>query len=169
MRITDYLTADHARLHALLGQAARAPFDPAAFEEFRAGLLRHIGIEEKVLFPEVRRRLGGQFPAADRLKIEHAALTSLLVPTPDAELAAEIKALLDAHDAKEEGAHAVYARCEAVLDDTSLALLEAARKYPAVPTARHFDGPTVHRTARAALDSAERSFARRQQLRNRGG
>jgi hypothetical protein len=165
MRVTDYLTADHARLHALLAQAAGPPFDMGAFEQFRAGLLRHIGIEEKLVFAEIRRRLGGQFEAANRLRIEHAALTSLLVPTPDAALVAEIQGLLDVHDAREEGPDQVYARCEAVLGDASAALAEAAQRYPAVPTVRHFDGPAAHRTARAALESAERGFARRQERR----
>jgi len=169
MRVTDVLTADHARLHGLLAQAVRGPFDHLAFEQFRAGLLRHIGIEEKLVFAEARRRMGGHFEAANRLKIEHAALTSLLVPTPDGTLAAEIQGLLDAHDAKEEGPDGVYAQCEAVLGDSSPALAEAAQRYPAVPTARHFDGPAAHRTARAALDSAERAFARRQQRRDPGG
>ena len=33
MRITDYLTEDHERLHRLLAQAASEPFDPDAFVE----------------------------------------------------------------------------------------------------------------------------------------
>ena len=36
-RVTDYLTADHARLHALLEAAmSGAELDAAAFAEFRA-------------------------------------------------------------------------------------------------------------------------------------
>lgn len=162
-RVTDYLTGDHARLHWLLDQAAAAePFDHAAFEEFRGGLLRHIGIEEKLLLPEIKRRLGRPLDDARQLRIEHGALTSLLVPTPDAALAAEIKSLLRRHDAREEGPDAVYARCEAILgEEASAALAEAAQKVPAVPMARHFDGQGVHRTAESALAGAERSAARR--------
>src|SRR5689334_13067398 len=98
MRVTEDLTEDHRRLRSLLAPAVSQPFDTGAFEAFRAGLLRHIGIEEKLLFPEVRRRLGHPLEATLRLRIEHAALTSLLVPTPDAALAAELEALLDVHD-----------------------------------------------------------------------
>ena len=118
MRITDYLTEDHERLHRLLAQAASEPFDHDAFEAFRGGLLRHIGIEEKVLFAEMRRRLGRPIDAARRLRIEHAALTSLMVPTPDADLVAEIETLLRAHDTREEGALNVYGQCEAILGET---------------------------------------------------
>jgi hypothetical protein len=161
-RVTAYLTEDHARLHVLLDRAVAAePFDTVAFEQFRGGLLRHIGIEEKVMLPAVRRRLGQPLDEARQLRIEHGALTSLLVPTPDAALVAEISGLLGRHDAREEGADGVYARCEAILDDESFELAERARQFPAVPTTRHFDGQGVHRTAASALASSERSASRR--------
>ena len=92
-----------------------------------------------------------------RLRIEHAALTSLMVPTPDAALCAEIVSILRPHDAMEEATDGVYAECESLLTEAeSAALLVTARGYPAVPTSRHFDGPTAHRTAASALASAAR-------------
>ena len=156
-RITDYLLADHERLSSLLAAATSRPeFDRDSFAEFRAGLLRHIGIEEKVLFPAARRARGGEpLSRAHALRIEHAALTSLMVPTPNAALCAEIASILHGHDAVEEGPSGVYAECEAVLGEAdSAALLATARAFPAVPTSRHFDGPTAHRTAASALASA---------------
>ena len=66
MRVTGYLMEDHERLHRLLARAAGEPFDHEAFEQFRGGLLRHIGIEEKLLFSEVRRRLGEPLDVARR-------------------------------------------------------------------------------------------------------
>ncbi|MBZ0119582.1 MAG: hypothetical protein K8H88_21505, partial [Sandaracinaceae bacterium] len=60
MRPTEHLIADHARLHALLQRALASGFDPEPFAEFRAGLLRHIGIEEKVLLVAARRARGGE-------------------------------------------------------------------------------------------------------------
>lgn len=150
--ITDYLEADHQRLHALLEAGAHAGF--------RAGLLRHIAIEEKLLFPAVARALGHRLDAAARLRVEHAALTSLLVPTPDAALVAEIRALLARHDAKEEGPDGVYAACGAVIGEDS-DLFERARDYKQVPVSPYYDGPEAHRTAKAALASAERIAAAR--------
>ena len=52
--VTAFLARDHARLDALLRRAAANPalLDRSAYEEFRARLLRHIAMEEKVL-PEV--------------------------------------------------------------------------------------------------------------------
>lgn len=159
-RVTDYLIADHARLHALLAAAAGGErLDANAFEEFRAGLLRHIGIEEKLVFPAVRRALGGEpLARAHELRIEHGALTSLLVPTPDLALCTEIRSLLTPHDAKEEGPDGVYAECERLLSpELSSDLAERAVAFPLVPLMRHYDGPGVHRTAATALASARRA------------
>jgi hypothetical protein len=140
------------------GGAPGAAFDAAAFEELRAGLLRHIGIEEKLLLPAARRARGGvPIERARELRIDHAALTSLMVPTPDAALCREVASLLSAHDDKEEGESGVYAECERLLsDDESAALAERAGSFPAVPVMRHFDGPGTYRTAELALAAARR-------------
>lgn len=158
-RITDYLVVDHARLHGLLASASdRGVLDVDAFESFRAALLRHIGIEEKILFPAVRVARGGEpFQPARALRVEHAALTSLLVPTPDLALCHEIAALLRRHDEKEEGLGGVYAACERFLGaDVSAQLAQRAETVAAVPLARHFDGVGTYRTAEAALEAAAR-------------
>ena len=48
----DFLAADHVRLDGLLTVArAGDRIDADAYEQFRAGLLRHIGMEEKILLP----------------------------------------------------------------------------------------------------------------------
>ncbi|MGE0328404.1 MAG: hemerythrin domain-containing protein [Polyangiaceae bacterium] len=159
--ITEYLVADHRRLHLELEAAVRdASFDPEAFSRFRAGLLRHIGIEEKLLFPAVRKLSGGLPEGAQQLRIEHGALTSLLVPSPDPALVAEIASLLEQHDALEESS--VYAECEKVLGETlSRELTQAAKQRSSPPLAPHFDGPGVHRTAAAALAAAQRARRKR--------
>jgi hypothetical protein len=155
-RVTAYLIADHVRLHALLDQATRGAFHADAFAGFRAGLLRHIAIEEKLLFPAARVR-GAALALAHDLRVEHAALTSLLVPTPDAALCREIGALLAAHDGREEGPDGVYAECERMLsDEESAALTRSAADFPAIRVAPHFDGAAVHRTAAEALTAARR-------------
>lgn len=155
--MVSYLESDHARLHALLERAMAAPqLDRGAYAEFRAGLLRHIAIEEKVLLPAVREARGGvPLPRARVLRIDHGALASLLVPTPDLALCREIRSLLSVHDAKEEGPGGVYEVCERVLSEQDLARLgERAVAFPDVRVAKHFDGPNVFRTAEEALASA---------------
>jgi hypothetical protein len=50
-----HLADDHARIDHALQRATRQPetIAPDAYAEFRAGLLRHIGMEEKILLPAV--------------------------------------------------------------------------------------------------------------------
>ena len=160
--MSEYLAADHARLHVLLERAcAPGSFDREAFASFRAGLLRHIGIEEKLLFPAVRSANDGEHLATARaLRVEHAAIASLLVPTPDGALAREIRGLLAQHDFVEERAGGVYEQCERILGEArSRALARQAAASGEVPVAPHFDGPNVHRTAAAALAAARSSRA----------
>lgn len=134
--IHDLLAADHERLAALLERVVAA--EPAAalfaWQEFRAGLLRHIAIEEKVLLADAKRRRDGTpLPAAAQLRLDHAAIASMLAATPAPWLLAELRALLDAHNAVEEGAEGVYAQCERLAGE-DLASLEA--RVLAVPPVR---------------------------------
>lgn len=154
-----WLSRDHAEIDILLRTALDAdPFDAATFAEFRERLLRHIGIEERLLFPAVKRVNEGQLPAgASMLRIDHAALSSLLVPTPDRALALEIANLLARHNDLEERPGGAYDQCLDLLDEqTAEELLYAADGRPPVPTARYFDGPGTVRTAQAALQKAQR-------------
>lgn len=145
------MTDDHARLDELLRG------DAGAFERFRAGLLRHIGIEEKILLPAARRRrAGASWPLAEQIRVEHAALGALLVPTPDAALVDEIATLLAAHNTLEEQDGGLYADIEALAADEAALLLERAQAAVEPPLARHFDGAGTLRTAAAALALAER-------------
>jgi hypothetical protein len=167
-RITDALTADHARLESLLRRATRealddaakdtVPLDMAAYAAFREGLLRHIAIEEKILFPAVKHAPGHPLEATHALRVDHAAIGALLVPTPDLALCRELHRLLADHDAREEGPAGVYAACEHALGESaSIALAEKAAAYPRVPTARFFDGHGTHRTVQGALALARRA------------
>lgn len=158
-----YMTDDHARLDELLARAtANADrFDGDAFERFRAGLLRHIGVEEKILLREARMRRGGEpLPIAARLRVEHAALVSLLVATPNHALAGEIRLLLAAHNAVEEQDGGLYDVVDALVDTDATLLLQRARATVEPPLAAHFDGAGVMRTAAEALALAERNAVR---------
>ncbi len=158
--LAQYLLSDHDRLEALLDRAVADPdrFDHDAYRAFRAGLLRHIGIEEKILLADARRRRGGEpLPIARTLRVEHGAIASLLVPTPDAALVDEIRSILAVHNPREEGEGGVYEVCEALAGDEASALLEQALAAPEVPMARYFDGPRAARTARDALERSSAS------------
>lgn len=157
VELRRWLGLDHAEIDALLRRAIESePFDAEAFAGFRERLLRHIGIEERLLFPAVRRASDGQLPdRAAALRIDHAALTSLLVPTPDRALAREIAGLLEQHNVVEEQPGGVYDECLDRLDDaTAAAVLHGARTRRPVPTTKYFDGPGTVRTAAEALRKA---------------
>jgi hypothetical protein len=112
--IHEFLATDHARLDELLAHAITADsIDRTAYEYFRAGLLRHIAIEEKVLFADARSRRGGEpLPVAEHLHADHAALASLLVPPPTHALLRTVRTVLDEHNPLEEGEHGFYEACE---------------------------------------------------------
>ncbi len=155
MTLAEYLLEDHRRLDALLRKSiAQESFDHASFEEFRAGLLRHIGIEEKLLFRFVKKKLGEPLPIQATLRVEHSALASLLVPTPDHALVGEILSLLAQHNEREEGPAGLYAECARLGADE---LVEAARATRPPPLAKHFDGEGTYRTAAEALLAATRA------------
>ncbi|HEU4385199.1 MAG TPA: hemerythrin domain-containing protein [Anaeromyxobacteraceae bacterium] len=152
--LTSWFAEDHARLDALLRRSMASPgaFDEEAFEAFRAGLLKHIALEEKILLPALRQARGGEpLPLARRLRVDHGAIASLLVPTPDAALVAELRSILEPHNAAEEGPGGLYAACDQLLAGEAEALLARIRAYPDVKVAPHRDVPGVYRTAAEAL------------------
>lgn len=141
------MTRDHERLDALL---ARSDADPAridgeAFAAFRAGLMRHIAMEEKVLLPEAKRLRGGEpLPIARQLKADHAALASLLVPSPTYATVATIRGVLAEHNPLEEGDAGMYAACEALIGSDAERVLDAMRAVPPVRASEHLDEPRIH-------------------------
>ena len=160
--ISRFLAADHRRLEDLLERAAAATpgeIDATLFEQFRAGLLRHIAMEEKVLLPAARRARGGEpLEIARQLRLDHGAIAALLVPTPTAEGVRRLRALLSLHDAVEEGPQGVYDDCDGWLALEASSVLEQLRAFPDVRTAPHSDGPFVeqHIVERLTMAGRER-------------
>jgi hypothetical protein len=99
--LTDFLAGDHTRLDRLLQQAmtAAGAVDRAAYAKFRAGLLKHISLEEKILLPAAQHWQGGDpLPLAAKLRLDHGALAALLVPTPTPAIIAAVRTVLVAHN-----------------------------------------------------------------------
>ena len=156
-RLEEALRRDHERLDGLLRAAsAGVTVEVAPFEAFRGGLLRHIGVEEKILVPFARRRdAAAALEVARQLRHDHAALVALLVPTPTHEIVERIRALLVAHNPLEEGEGGFYRICADLAGpDGEDELLRRAQAAPEVPLAAHFDGPrafaNIERLLRAA-------------------
>ncbi len=144
--IHHFLSHDHARLDAALSRAvASDEVDMAAYAEFRAGLLRHIAMEEKVLFVDAKARRGGEvLPLTRQLHADHAALASMLVPPPTRALLVGIRELLDEHNPLEEDAGGLYEQCEALAGDDVPAVLARMHAVAQVRAAQHLDEPRIH-------------------------
>lgn len=145
--LSRILERDHARLDELLRRAVESPdaVSIAPYQSLRAGLLRHIAMEEQILFPAVRSRSD---PAAlalvEQLHADHAALATLLVPTPTHAILATIRGILAEHNPLEEGEGGLYELCERLAGtelDALVAQLEVRRE---VRLAKHVDKPNVH-------------------------
>ena len=161
--LATWFVEDHARLDGLLRRSVANPaaFDGEAFEAFRGGILRHIALEEKFLLPAARAaRRGEPLPVARRLRIDHGAIASLLVPTPDAGIVAELRSILGPHNAVEEEPGGLYQICDELLSAQAADLLARIRAYPPVKVAPHRDGPGVYRTAEDALRGSARQAER---------
>jgi hypothetical protein len=163
--ISGFFQTDHARLDGLLRQAVAGPgeLDADTFAAFRAGLLKHIALEEKILLPAARRLRGGEpLPVARRLRVDHGAIALLLVPSPTRDLIAEIRSILEPHNRLEEAPDGLYAICDEMLTSEAEALLARVRSYPEVKVAPYHDGPRACRSAQDALRISERQSVLKQ-------
>jgi hypothetical protein len=155
--IFEFFSSDHRRLEELLqlATANEGVIDLSVFGKFRAGLLKHIGMEEKILLPAARRARGGEpLPLARRLRLEHGAIASLLVPTPTPAIVEKLVSVLTPHNQMEEQAGGLYEQCEGLLADETASLLEQLRSFPEVHVAPYSDGPLVERAIEDAIRRA---------------
>jgi len=161
-KIYRYLADDHERLDALLERAMLDPenIDRSAYAQFRSGLLKHIGMEEKILLPAARRIRGGEpLAVAARLRLDHGALTALLVPSPSTSVVAAIRAILKAHNPIEEDPGGIYDQCEELVGAGADQLLRQLQEAPEVRVLPHVDSPFVMEAARRALARAGYNLA----------
>ncbi len=155
--ITHFLTEDHRRLEILLQSVLHSGgyVDQVVYDQFRAGLLRHIGMEEKILLPTAQRLRGGEpLSLAARLRLDHGAIAALLMPTPTPGLIATLRKILDQHNMIEEGPEGLYETCDTVTAVESGKLMPILRAVPAVSVLPHADTPAVRGAVRRALERA---------------
>ena len=142
--VYDYLSADHDRLDALLESASanRAAVDMATYSEFRKGLLRHISIEEKIVLPAIAKWQGGRKSAlADRLRLDHSAIASLLVPPPSRSIILTLRSILTVHNTLEEGEGGLYEQIETLAGSEAEAMLDKLKAAPDVLVLPHNEQP----------------------------
>jgi len=159
--VTHFLLEDHRRLEALLQSAVAqvGSVDQGAYDQFRAGLLRHIGMEEKILLPAAQRIRGGEpLPIASKLRLDHGAIASLLMPPPTAAIIATIRAVLKIHNTIEEGPGGLYETCDELAGSESTQLLAKLQAAPKVTVLPCSDSPAVMPAVQRAVERAGYDF-----------
>ena len=157
----EYLTADHKRFAALLESTVAQPgvINMKPYSEFRKDLLRHISIEEKIVLPAIARWQGGRKAAiADRLRLDHSAIVSLLVPHPTRAILLTLRSIFEVHNPREEGKGGLYELFEMLSGletDAMLAMLKAA---PAVRVLPHNEQPNILEVTKRAVQRAGYEF-----------
>ena len=152
----EFFTNDHHRLEQLLNKATEIPGEIQMnfYHKFRKGLLRHIKMEEKTMFPAAKianEALMQQL--IPRYRLEHGALTALMVPPPTLDLIKVIRNVLEKHDLAEEEPGGLYDVCEALTQGQTQELLDRLATIEEVPV--HPPNP-----APIAIESAIRALAR---------
>ena len=148
-----FLSADHERLDALLATCLRTG-DHEAYDAFRCGLLRHIAIEERVLFPILRTQRE-RTPLEEQLHRDHAALAALLVPPPTGVELRQIASILHAHNPLEEDAGGLYEIIETLAGDQLEVLMRRVDAIPAVRVVPNVDNAIVRSSIDQLLREAE--------------
>ena len=160
--IARFLGADHESLHGWLEASLRggAHVDLDPFHRFRAGILRHIALEEKLLIPRATEAAGGDRPTvAEFLRVDHSAIAALLVPTPTPKIVAELRSILAHHDLREEEAGGLYDVCDRALGaQAALRLVDEMTEHPPVKLKAYNDGPRVARHMWQSVDRAREAW-----------
>lgn len=155
MTPSEYLTADHRHLEELLNEATQnGVIDMETYDQFRAGLLRHISIEEHIVLPLVRERAEKGFFGLQQIRLEHGAIAALLVPPPDTEVIAVLRALLDKHNLLEETEDTLYDVLDHCARTDQPELLSRLEQHPTVPLSSHINNPKGLEHAHRAIERA---------------
>lgn len=131
-----FFTNDHNRIDQLLDKATENPaeLETNYYHQFRTGLLKHIKMEEKVLFPAAQKANGNvPLPLAAKLRLDHAALTSLMVVPPSEEVIKVLRYILEKHDLLEEEPGGMYDVCERLTEGETNTLLQQLQEVAEVP------------------------------------
>ncbi len=152
----QFFTNDHRRLEKIFDKATENEnnIQEELYHQFRVGILKHIKMEEKILFPAAQKANGDiPIPLAAKLKLDHGAITSLMVVPPSPEVIKVIRYILEIHDELEERNGGMYDICEQLTEHDTQTILEKLENTTDVPV-------HPYNTAGYALDVAKRTLLR---------
>ncbi len=156
-RIFNFFTNDHARIEKILDRATEDINDikKEDYRRFRIALMTHIKMEEKILFPAAQKANGGvPVPLAAQLRLEHGAITSLMVPPPTPDLIKVLRHVIAKHDLKEEEPGGMYDICENLTGDQTDEILQQLLATSEVPMHPHNLAPFALEAAKRAVKRA---------------
>jgi hypothetical protein len=111
-------------------------------------------MEERNVLPAIVEAKGGKpLLTARRVRLEHAALESLLIPPPSAGILSTLRTVLFQHHLLEDGPGGIYESCEQLLGSMSDEVLLECREIPETP-------PPPNNVDPAAIDMACRALER---------
>jgi hypothetical protein len=157
----QYMSDDHDRLNGLMERAVAIAgvIDMEAYSEFRKGLLRHISMEEKIVLPAIATWQGGQKAAvAERLRLDHGAIVSLLVPPPTSSIILTMRSILAVHNELEEEKGGFYELFDRLAGSETEKMLGKLRAAPAVPVLPHNNQPEILEVTKRAVSRAGYEF-----------
>ncbi|MBS1638518.1 MAG: hemerythrin domain-containing protein [Bacteroidetes bacterium] len=157
----NFFTTDHRRIEDLLDKATANPNEIQMnyYHEFRIGLLKHIKMEEKILFPAAQKANGGvALPLAAKLRLDHGALTSLMVVPPNSSVIKVLRYILERHDILEEEPGGMYDVCEKLTESETQNLLIELKNATEVPVHPHNTAEYALKAAKNALERAGYNF-----------
>lgn len=152
----QFFTTDHRRIEDLLDKATEDIHNIQMdyYHQFRTGLLKHIKMEEKIFFPAALKANGGvPLPLAAKLRLDHGAITALMVVPPDASVIKVLRYVLEEHDLLEEQPGGMYDVCEELTEGETQELLHQLESASEVPV-------QSHNKAEYALEAAKRALIR---------
>lgn len=157
----DFFTEDHRRIDKLFEESTRDKqyVDLEKYYQFRIGLLTHIKMEEKILFVAAQKANGGEpLPLQAKLRLDHGALTSLMVCFPTPGVIQAVNHILEQHDILEEEAGGMYEACEKLTQNETQQILEALKKVTPVPVHPFNEAPYVIDVTKRAVERAGFNF-----------
>lgn len=157
----DFFTDDHRRIEKLFEEATakKGHVDLEKYHQFRIGLLTHIKMEEKILFVAAQKVNGGEpLPLQAKLRLDHGALTSLMVCVPTPEVLKVVNYILEQHDILEEEAGGMYEACEKLTQNETHQILETLKKVTPVPVRPFNEAAYVIDVAKRSIERAGFNF-----------
>ena len=152
----QFFANDHRRIDELLDKATAdvKSVKEEYYRRFRTGLLKHIKMEEKILFPAAQKANGNvPLPLAAKLRLDHGALTSLMVASPTPDVIKVLYHVLEKHDLLEEEPGGMYDVCEKLTEGETTKLLQQLEEVTEVPV-------HPYNTAGYVVDVAKRTLLR---------